>query len=376
MASDRSFTSYIKNRFYDNIYSAVNDFVEQNWESFDLRISNVHTIGIVAMSDMEIKFVSVGDPPDLRIEFDVVVDVEIEVTEGDYHYDNYDICNQWLTVRCAGNLACDLDDFQIVDIAEYQKDKMPNPLSDALVPYIYKKDLEKEALDFLERHYPEALKTPMAVEPSKLAKKMGLRVKVREITEDTSIFGQIYFHDSNAEFFNATRGGLEKTEVKAKTIIVDPNVFFLRNLGAVNNTIVHECVHWDKHRKAFELERLYNGSAAKIKCQVVGGIKDDEEAVGTFTYINDRYVKPHRFKKGVLERNQTFSISAIDAAIQSLTHPEIKNGNYLYINSHFVLDHPKYVTAVVKVEEGENIKYRFGPSGGFDLDEEGLPVKG
>ena len=77
-----------------------------------------------------------------------------------------------------------------------------------------------------------------------------------------------------------------------------------------------------------------------------------------------------------MERNQTFSISAIDAAIQSLTHPEIKNGNYLYINSHFVLDHPKYVTAVVKVEEGENIKYRFGPSGGFDLDEEGLPVKG
>jgi len=178
------------------------------------------------------------------------------------------------------------------------------------------------------------------------------------------------------------------------SIIVDPNVIFLRNLGAINNTIVHKCVYWDKHRKAFELERLYNGSAAKIKCQVVGGIKDDdrsatdwmewqanslapriqmplgpfktkahefiktfqkelgtadliyvmepvidalatffcvsrlaakirmidagyEEAIGTFTYIDDRYVKPHRFKKGVLERNQTFCISAIDAAIQS-----------------------------------------------------------
>ena len=28
--------------------------------------------------------------------------------------------------------------------------------------------------------------------------------------------------------------------------------------------------------KAFELERLYNSSATKIRCQVVGGIKDGE----------------------------------------------------------------------------------------------------
>ncbi len=70
-----------------------------------------------------------------------------------------------------------------------------------------------------------------------------------------------------------------------------------------------------------------------------------EEAVGTFTYIDDRYVKPHKFKEGVLKRNQTFSLSAIDAAIQSLARPEIKKGGYLYVGSHFVLNHPKYVTA-------------------------------
>ena len=66
-----------------------------------------------------------------------------------------------------------------------------------------------------------------------------------------------------------------QTRVNARTIIVDPKAYFLRNLGSVNNTIVHECVHWDQHRKAFELERLYNSSATRIKCQVVGGIKDN-----------------------------------------------------------------------------------------------------
>ncbi len=80
--------------------------------------------------------------------------------------------------------------------------------------------------------------------------------------------------------------------------------------------------------------------AAKIRMIDAGY----EEAVGTFTYIDGDYVKPHRFKKGALERNQTFSIDALDAAIQSIIHPEIRDGNYLYIDSHFVLNHPKYVT--------------------------------
>ena len=77
---------------------------------------------------------------------------------------------------------------------------MPNPLSDALVPIIYKEQLEATANDFLGRYYPEALKTPMAIDPTKLAKEMGLTIDVRNITKDLSIFGQVYFHDTEAEF--------------------------------------------------------------------------------------------------------------------------------------------------------------------------------
>ncbi len=424
MAGDRSFTDYVKSRFFNDLYSAAEEYVEQNWEGLDLDLRNIHRVGGVAMSDMTIKFVSVSDLQDLKIEFDVVVDAEIEATEGDYHYDEYDICNQWLSIRCTGDLALNLDDFKITSITSYQKGKMPRPLSDALVPYIYKEDLDKVALDFLRKYYPEALKAPMPLDPSKLAERMGLKVEVRDITEDLSIFGQIYFHDAEAEFYDSEMDELVKTSVKAKTIFVDPKAYFMRNLGAVNNTIVHECVHWDKHRKAFELERLYNASASRIRCETVGGIKDGEkdatdwmewqanslapriqmplgtfktkafelikqyqkelgttelidvmepviealgiffcvsrqaakirmidagyeEAIGTFTYIDGRYVKPHSFKKGALLRNQTFSIGAEDAAIQSITNakliPLVKDGSYLYVDAHFVLNHPKYV---------------------------------
>ncbi|MCQ4922227.1 helix-turn-helix transcriptional regulator [Tissierella carlieri] len=426
MAANRSFTEYVKDRFYNNLYSAVENYIEQNINNLDLKLQKVINIGEVSLVDIEFKWVVINDLPKMKIEFDVVVDAGIEVTERNYRYDNVDECSQWFMIRCSGDLDNDLDDFQINNICIYnQKNKQPNPLSDSLVPYIYKEDLEEVATEFIRKYYPEALKTPMAIEPQELAKRMDLDVKVKRITQDFSIFGQIYFHDCNAEFYDEEEDMMVETSVEGRTIFVDPQAYYLRNLGAVNNTIVHECVHWDKHRKAFELERLYNSSASKIKCEVVGGIKDNnkevtdwmewqanalapriqmplstfkmrafefikqykkekdtteiidiiepviddlatffcvsrlaakirmvdvgyEEAIGAFIYIDGRYVRPHRFKKGILEKNQTFSISVVDAIIQRIANPQlnsiVENGTYQFVDSHFVLNHPKYLT--------------------------------
>ncbi len=200
----------------------------------------------------------------------------------------------------------------------------------------------------------------------------------------------------------------------------------MRNLGSTFNTIVHECVHWHLHRKAFELERLYNEEATQIQCQVSGGIKKGtarsatdwmewqanalapriqmpfhatkikvaefireylgsrrtdrvidvmeaviegvatffgvsrqaakirlyelgyEEAAGTFIYLDGRYVKPHTFKKGFLKPNQTFSISFRDAMVATFINPELREareqGYYLFVDSHFCINDPKYIT--------------------------------
>ncbi|MBV4421060.1 helix-turn-helix domain-containing protein [Clostridium tyrobutyricum] len=426
MAGNRSFKDYVADRFYNEVFVAIQSYTTDNYDDLDLRLYRVQNIGGIELSDIEVKFVSVNDLPDMKIEFDVAVEAELEVRESDYHYDESENCRQWFMLKCSGDLDCNLDDFIISSVTEYtSKNKQLKPMSDSLVPIINREQLESVAADFLRRHYPEALKTPMAVEPQVLAENMGLTVEMREITKDFSVFGQIYFHDCDAEFYDKDSDEMLQTHVDASTIFVDPKAYFLRNLGSVNNTIVHECVHWDKHRKAFELERLYNTSASKIKCQVVGGIKDNirdatdwmewqanalapriqmplimfktkafefikqfrtelgtsklidvmepvidalaaffcvsrlaakirmidagyEEAIGTFTYIDGCYVKPHRFKKGELERNQTFSIGAEDAAIQSITNTEmvalVRDGSYIYVDSHFVLNHPKYIT--------------------------------
>lgn len=64
-------------------------------------------------------------------------------------------------VRCSGNLACSLDDFQIHSISVYSgKIPQPKPMSDVLVPIIRKDDMEKVATDFLKRNYERQYKKP------------------------------------------------------------------------------------------------------------------------------------------------------------------------------------------------------------------------
>ena len=215
------------------------------------------------------------------------------------------------------------------------------------------------------------------------------------------------------------------THIKGKTIVVDPQIYLLRNLGSFNNTIVHECVHWIKHRKAFKLEQLFNTDASYISCEVVGdadsriSIKSTkymekqanqlapriqmpkepftvkakeyiayfmkqtdarhtvdvmemvigalerdfgvsrqavkirlvelgyEEAIGTFNYVDGHYVKPHGFRKGSIKINQTFTLSAQDAAIQRFVNLELRekiaSGDYLFVDNHYVYNAPLYV---------------------------------
>lgn len=427
MSTSRSFKEYVSNRFYENLFASISDYIDENFSSIDLRSDCVDNIDAASLSDIEVKTVGVDDRDDMRIGFDVILEAEIEVSETTRRYDNSDTCFQWFLVSCEGDLENNLDDFAVINIQTYnQKNKQTNPLSDSLIPYLYKKDVEAAATDFLKRNYPEALGTPMPLDVAELAKRMGLTIEQHHITQDYSVFGQIFFADCNTEVYDADSDSMVTKHIKGGTILVDPEFYHLRNLGSVNNTIVHECVHWDRHRKAFELERLYNKDATQIKCLVIGGVKDTstrsandwmewqantlapriqmplgsfkvkasefikqfrkelstfelvdvmepvidalasffcvsrhaakirmidagyEEAIGAFTYIDGRYVCPHAFKKGALEKNQTFSICADDAVVISYTDIRLRaqseKGAYIYVDSHFCLNESKYIT--------------------------------
>ena len=143
-----------------------------------------------------------------------------------------------------------------------------NNLTEYLIPIIYKEQLDIIAETFLKRYYPEALEKPMQLPVWKITKRMGLSIKEVNITKTCSVFGKIFFSDSITQYYDSEQKVFKELSVKRGTILVDPNVYFLRNLGCANNTIIHECVHWELHKNYFDLQKIYNQELDAIDCLV------------------------------------------------------------------------------------------------------------
>lgn len=428
-AKNLSFQEYISKRFDNKIFNSLASHVEEakrsDFDRLDLRLRRIRRVGDVELYDTKVLRVDAYDLPGSEVGFDIRVEAHIKVCEGDHHYDNVEFPQQWFVLRCTGDLEKDLADFSVNGIDIYNsKDKYKRKLYDSLVPVIYRDDYEQAAMDFLKRNYPKGLVQPGYIDPIEVAKGMGLHVIQRAITKDCSVFGQVYFRDCDTELYNDDTDEMETVHVPARTILVDPQTYFLYNLGKVSNTIIHECVHWDFHRKAFELDRLCNNDVSMIGCRVVGGVKGRdshavsimerqansltpriqmpmgafktqaikwiryyrektgktdlidiiqpvidalaiefhvsrlaakirmvdagyEEAIGAFNWIEDHYVATHRFKKGSLKPNQTFTIGAEDLFRELVSNPRLKelisDGSYIYVDSHLVLASGKYI---------------------------------
>lgn len=124
------------------------------------------------------------------------------------------------------------------------------------IPYIPPADYDKVATEFLNRYFPEALKTPTRVPIEEIAKN-GLGLNLREvcITEESDVYGMTIFTDGLVEIYNIEEGVYDSVFCKAKTVLIDPEAVKKTNIGCKNNTIAHECVHWFKHRYYYKLQK-------------------------------------------------------------------------------------------------------------------------
>lgn len=82
--------------------------------------------------------------------------------------------------------------------------------------------------------------------------------------------------------------------------------------------------------------------AAKLRMLEVGF----ESVAGVYVYIDGRYLRPHSWRAGTLAQDETFSIPAEDAARLMVEDADFARAaqGYLYVEGHFVLDDPRYVT--------------------------------
>ena len=81
-----------------------------------------------------------------------------------------------------------------------------------------------------------------------------------------NIFGKVFFFKSIEKIFDEDLEVIER-EIPKRSILIDPNVYFERNIGAYNNTIVHECVHLEYHTHFFEISHFDDPNLNSISCK-------------------------------------------------------------------------------------------------------------
>ena len=129
--------------------------------------------------------------------------------------------------------------------------KAEKNLSKNLIPYFSVSSLDYHATKFLEKYCPQALEKPMALPVLDIANKMNLKIIYEPLNED--IFGKTYFIESEETMDNE-----EKKVISSGTIVINNKTEFMKLIESQNNTIIHECVHWEYHKNFFELQYLLN----------------------------------------------------------------------------------------------------------------------
>lgn len=137
MPRERSFKDYVADRFYNELYDGVREFIKDNPRDLDLKLYRVQDIDDIELSDIRVAFVDVHDQPETGISFDVAVDADIETIEEDKYCNEDEEAGQWFMVRCSGDLTCSLEDFQIHSISVYSG-KIPQPKDYFSVCYLNK----------------------------------------------------------------------------------------------------------------------------------------------------------------------------------------------------------------------------------------------
>ena len=274
MKSYANFGKYLEDVEYDSMMDAIRDYVKKS-QGNGFYSSMVLCSDYMDVDDIHVMSTDLHSESGSFVSFEahVVADIICKgLGKRDYESE---IKPKWYTVSFVGHLCDGLHMVTINDVSDYQKagyDKK-RTLSSYGISYLYSEDLEKEATIFLQRYCPEALEKPMAIPIDELLGNMCLERYEAPLPEN--VFGKSFFSEATVAVYDAD-GNEVKKAIEPGTILINPDVYFMRNIGSVNNTIVHECVHWDRHSKFFELMKILRGDLFSIQCDTEDVRKADE----------------------------------------------------------------------------------------------------
>ena len=267
-----SFRGYIEEYYFDKLFDNLKWYVYNNRNKINFKLNKIRYVDQVYLENIYMKKMYISYYSNDKIEMNIVIDTEVTLKEYKYGELYSDTDYPVFIVNCKCDFENTINNFKIISIThdEYLE-KSSNLLTDNLIPYIKKDKLEDYAKMILEKYYPEAL-CGFPVDPRIFAKRLNLTIKESKF-KNSNIMGTIFFEDYKIK----NNQGKVKM-IPANTILISSDASFMGFERSVNFTIIHECVHYILHKKAFQLERLFNKKAKKIECHIDGGGKTDSKA--------------------------------------------------------------------------------------------------
>lgn len=258
---------YIEDKYYDKVFNAVLNYYSNNKGHMDLHTYAVPYPTFIRLTDIYVDKVKFKDDIfSKKTEFKLDVTAEFTLKGDRFNDYEEDIRNRKFIVTCVGLIDDPEHKVRIIDVDE--KDRSPyaykEGLSSLLIPYIPFEDLDKRACEFLTKYYPDALKVPMALPINELLGRMG--VTAYHAPLGNKVFGKAFFSASKEKIYNDDNEIME-VDIPERTILIDPDVYFFRNMGSYNNTAVHECIHLEYHSKFFEILKLTDETKKSIACK-------------------------------------------------------------------------------------------------------------
>lgn len=275
------FKEYMEDVYYDDIFNKVKGYVASKKDSFES--DEIYKVKWVEVDDIHVSGVTFKEMEGGFLEIRTSVDADVDVEgKSRYGYDHFAVPKTY-NVFFQALLENGLQQVKITKVEEYNPNtyERDRSLSQNLVPYMYEEDVEKHAEDFLKRHYPKALLQPMAIPVEEIVQSMGMKLFYAPLEE--GVFGKTYFGSEKVKVFkDILQKEIIEIITEPGTMLINPDVYFMYNIGTANNTIIHECVHWDRHRRPFELQKLLTGECNHISCEIVevyDGIPQDAPAL-------------------------------------------------------------------------------------------------
>lgn len=274
------FKSYFQDKYSDMLAEAIQTFVNKHHDGIGFHGINVLSIAEQKVENIEVKSLvchedGIGDL--LRMEVRTAADI-VEMSLGTKAIEA-GRKTRWFIVHVTAELHQGLHDVKVFRTEEnYYGEFNPEGALDAyMIPYISTDDLEDIADDFIERYCLDAIYNECQLPYGHIMRKMGIQAV--ESTLPDNVFGRMYFKPTTIKYwykFWPTHPEAEvEKEFPAGTIVINKEHYFLGNYGSAINTIAHELVHWEFHRRFFEILSLLDENANQLSCEVTPEISSD-----------------------------------------------------------------------------------------------------